>query len=373
MLDEQTVAEPARRSGRRGDPGRTSTSSPTRPSSAPAECRPPRRGARSGTSRRSLAADLTRGKVTLSAGARYDYVRIPFENQLDPTRRHDGDLQALQSADRRQRGGHAGRLASSPPGVRPSGRPRSSRTPAPIPSAPCPLPFALGDDPPLEPVKASTARRRLPLRRRRWSFSGSAYYTDVKNDIFLTPFGDEDEPTGSTIDGFFVNLDKTRRVGVEAVLGLHLPRGPLGLPQLLLHPGDLSESGRGLLDPLDGRRRRRAGHQSVPDRERGHAGRPVSAGTRPPDQVRRAGAARALRLGRRRRPLYRQAVSPRRRGERHRPARRLLRGRRAGRRRVRAVGDQRHRHQPLPERQRDLRHVQHQPGESRRPRRSSGS
>jgi outer membrane receptor protein involved in Fe transport len=37
---------------------------------------------------------------------------------------------------------------------------------------------------------------------------------DVRNDIFLTPFGGE-EPEGGTIDGYFLNLDKTRRVGVE--------------------------------------------------------------------------------------------------------------------------------------------------------------
>ena len=32
-----------------------------------------------------LLADLTTGPATFSVGARYDYVRIPFENLLDPT------------------------------------------------------------------------------------------------------------------------------------------------------------------------------------------------------------------------------------------------------------------------------------------------
>ena len=67
------------------------------------------------------------------------------------------------------------------------------------------------------------------------------YYTDVKNDIFLTPFGDEDEPEGSTIDGFFVNLDKTRRVGLELGAAYTLPAGALALSQLRLHPGHLPE------------------------------------------------------------------------------------------------------------------------------------
>jgi iron complex outermembrane receptor protein len=57
------------------------------------------------------------------------------------------------------------------------------------------------------------------------SLNGSVYYTDVKNDIFLTPFGDEDEPEGSTIDGFFVNLDQTRRVGLETAAAYTFPRG----------------------------------------------------------------------------------------------------------------------------------------------------
>ena len=61
---------------------------------------------------------------------------------------------------------------------------------------------------------ASAARRTTP---------------SVKNDIFLTPFGDEDEPAGSTIDGFFVNLDKTRRVGLEAGRRVHVPGGPFAL------------------------------------------------------------------------------------------------------------------------------------------------
>ena len=80
--------------------------------------------------------------------------------------------------------------------------------------------------------------------------SGSAYYTDVKNDIFLTPFGDEDEPAGSTIDGFFVNLDKTRRAGVELGGGLQVPCGPLAVCELRLHPRHLPERMPTSSDPL---------------------------------------------------------------------------------------------------------------------------
>ncbi len=169
------------------------------------------------------AADLTLGKVTLSAGARYDYVRIPFENLLDPAGDTTGTYKRFNP-----------RIGASVE-VTPGGSVFASwgqafRSPAVIenacadPEAPCPLPFALGDDPPLEPVKASTIEAGFRFARDRVALSGSAYYTSVKNDIFLTPFGEE-APTGSTIDGFFVNLAKTRRVGVEASTSYTSPAG----------------------------------------------------------------------------------------------------------------------------------------------------
>jgi iron complex outermembrane recepter protein len=170
------------------------------------------------------AADLTIGKVTLSAGARYDYVRIPFENLVDPSRDTVGVYKRFNP-----------RVGASVEVV-PGGSVFASwgqafRAPAVIenacadPETPCPLPFALGDDPPLEPVKASTLEGGFRYAGDRYSFSGSAYYTSVKNDIFLTPFGDEGAPAGSTIDGFFVNLDKTRRVGLELAAAYRVPAG----------------------------------------------------------------------------------------------------------------------------------------------------
>ena len=169
------------------------------------------------------AADLTVGKATLSAGARYDYVRIPFENLLDPT----SDTTATYKRFNPRIGAS---VEVIPGGSVFASWGQAFRAPAVIenacadPEAPCPLPFALGDDPPLEPVKASTAELGFRYAGGRVSLSGSAYYTDVKNDIFLTPFGEE-APTGSTIDGFFVNLGKTRRVGLEAATAYAFPAG----------------------------------------------------------------------------------------------------------------------------------------------------
>ncbi len=170
------------------------------------------------------AADLIIGKVTLSAGARYDYVRIPFENRLDSSLDTSGTYKRLNP--------RVGASVEVAPGASVfASWGQAFRAPAVIenacadPETACPLPFALGDDPPLDPVTASTVEGGFRYASGHFSLSGSAYYTSVKNDIFLTPFGDEDEPVGSTIDGFFVNLDKTRRVGVELAAAYKFPAG----------------------------------------------------------------------------------------------------------------------------------------------------
>jgi len=171
-----------------------------------------------------VAADLTNGKVTLSAGARYDYVKMPFENELDPT----GDTTSTYKRFNPRIGAS---LEVTPGGQLFASWGQAFRAPAVIenacadPEAPCPLPFALGDDPPLEPVKASTFEAGFRYSNARWSLSGSAYYTDVKDDIILTPFGEGGQPVGSTIDGFFKNVDKTRRLGVEAASGYTFRHG----------------------------------------------------------------------------------------------------------------------------------------------------
>jgi iron complex outermembrane recepter protein len=171
-----------------------------------------------------LAADLTLGKATLSAGARYDYVRIPFQNLLDPA--------SDTTATYKRFNPRVGASVEVAPGTSVfASWGQAFRAPAVIenacadPEAPCPLPFALGDDPPLQPVKAGTFEAGMRYSQQGFSASASAYYTRVRNDIFLTPFGNEDEPAGSTIDGFFVNLDKTRRVGVEAAAAYSFSRG----------------------------------------------------------------------------------------------------------------------------------------------------
>jgi iron complex outermembrane receptor protein len=82
------------------------------------------------------------------------------------------------------------------------------------PSAPCNLPNAFIADPPLKPVVARTyefgARGTAPLGDAlRWSLA--FFRTDVDDDILFT----QTETTGS---GFFQNVARTRRQGVEAGL-----------------------------------------------------------------------------------------------------------------------------------------------------------
>jgi iron complex outermembrane recepter protein len=170
-----------------------------------------------------LMADLTTGPATFSAGARYDYVRIPFENLLDPTADTVGVYEQFNP--------RLGVSVEVAPGASVfASWGKSFRSPAVIenacadPESPCPLPFALGDDPPLDPVKASTVEAGFRYATGNVALEGSVYHMNVRNDIFLTPFGEE-EPTGSTIDGFFINLDKTRRVGFELGAAYRFPAG----------------------------------------------------------------------------------------------------------------------------------------------------
>ena len=157
-------------------------------------------------------ADATIGRTTLSVGARYDYVKIPFRNELDHARDTASSYSRLSpkigvSFD-------LGRGFSAYGSVG-----GAFRAPAVIELAcadeaePCPLPFALGDDPPIKPVRATTYEIGGRLVAGQAIFSGSAYRTDVKDDIFL--FASDSAAAGSTIEGFFGNIDRTRRTGLE--------------------------------------------------------------------------------------------------------------------------------------------------------------
>jgi iron complex outermembrane receptor protein len=158
-------------------------------------------------------ADLTLGRVTLSAGTRLDHVAIPFHNRLDPSADTVSRYTRINP-----KGGVSVDLGRGFSAYGSVGQ--NFRAPALIelacadPERPCVLPFALGDDPPLEPVIATTYEVGGTWARGPVLVTGSVYRSDVKNDVFLFP--NENAITGSTIEGYFANLEKTRREGVEA-------------------------------------------------------------------------------------------------------------------------------------------------------------
>ncbi len=160
------------------------------------------------------SADMRSGPVTVAAGARYDRVRVPFRNLLRPARDTVSVYEQLSP-----RAGVT--LTLSPQLDVYASAGRSFRAPAVIelacadPEEPCPLPFALGDDPPLDPVVGTTYEVGSRFSNALMSASIAVYRTKVRDDIFLFPYRDDNEPEGSTIDGFFANIPRTRREGVE--------------------------------------------------------------------------------------------------------------------------------------------------------------
>ena len=164
-------------------------------------------------------ADYRVGRVTLSGGARYDYVRTPFRNLLDPSQ--DATSTYTRFAPRGGVSIDAGGGASLYASVG-----QSFRAPAILelacadPEAACPLPFALGEDPPLDPVKATTYEVGGRWARGSAIASAAIYRTDVRDEIFFVASPE------AMLSGFFTNLSRTRREGIE-----------LGLQGVALHDG----------------------------------------------------------------------------------------------------------------------------------------
>lgn len=159
-----------------------------------------------------LPADLA-----VEASVRGDWVRVPFRDLRDP------DNSAT----------HVFRRVSPRIGVtwEPSARGRlfatfgtGFRAPAALElacadeAAPCNLPFALGDDPPLAPVRVRDAEIGGELRAVRGvRLSASAWRTTARDEIFFV--------ASRTTAGFFRNVARTSRDGLELSARTALPRG----------------------------------------------------------------------------------------------------------------------------------------------------
>ncbi|HJR16642.1 MAG TPA: TonB-dependent receptor [Gemmatimonadales bacterium] len=156
-------------------------------------------------------ADLRIDDVTFSGGFRYDYIHIPFDDVLDPTADTTNSFSRLSP-----RGGVSLDLGSGASVYGSVGQ--SFRAPAVLElacadeTAACPLPFALGDDPPLDPVVATTLEVGGQVVRGPAILNASLYRTNVRDDISFI------QSEAAVFEGFFENIGTTRREGVEAAL-----------------------------------------------------------------------------------------------------------------------------------------------------------
>jgi iron complex outermembrane recepter protein len=155
-----------------------------------------------------VLADLRLKDVTFSGGFRYDYIHIPFQDQLDPTADTTSNFSRLSP-----RGGVS--LEVGPGASVYASVGQSFRAPAVLElacadeTAACPLPFALGDDPPLQPVVATTFELGGQVVRGPAILTASVYRTNVRDDIFFI------QSRNAVFEGFFDNIGDTRREGVE--------------------------------------------------------------------------------------------------------------------------------------------------------------
>ena len=155
-----------------------------------------------------MLADYRVGRVTFSGGARYDYLRIPFEDQLDPAADTVSSFSRLSP--------RVGMTVAVGPTASIYGSVgQSFRAPAVLELAcadslaACPLPFALGDDPPLDPVVATTFEIGGQWAVGPALLSASLYRSNVQDDIAFI------QAAGAVYEGYFANIGDTRREGFE--------------------------------------------------------------------------------------------------------------------------------------------------------------
>jgi outer membrane receptor protein involved in Fe transport len=152
--------------------------------------------------------DITLGSATLSAGVRYDQVRVPFKNNLDPASDTSSTFTRFNP-----RAGVS--VAAGAGGTLYGSVGQSFRAPVILElacadeTAACPLPFALGDDPPLDPVVGTTYEMGARWAVGRILLDGALYRTDVRDDISFIA------SDSAVYAGYFANIGATRREGVE--------------------------------------------------------------------------------------------------------------------------------------------------------------
>jgi outer membrane receptor protein involved in Fe transport len=155
--------------------------------------------------------------LAVTASMRGDYVRIPFRDLRDPD--NDGTNTYRRFSPR------LGINYYISPSVRGYAAVSTGfRAPAPLElacadeSSPCSLPFALGDDPPLDAVTVVNYESGIDWEPREGaSLDIVGFREDARNEIVFV--------ASSTTLGFFQNIDRARRQGIEASGSLTLPAG----------------------------------------------------------------------------------------------------------------------------------------------------
>jgi iron complex outermembrane recepter protein len=156
-------------------------------------------------------------RLTMTGGLRGDYIHIPYQDNLDPA--NDG------TSDYHQLSPEIGAVYQFTDDFKAYVAYKTGfRAPAPLelacanPSAPCSLPFSLGNDPPLKPVTSQDYEGGVDYNLTARTFVDiDAFWTNVFNDIVYA------SPT--LTKEYFLNAPETRRAGVEASGQMGLPAG----------------------------------------------------------------------------------------------------------------------------------------------------
>lgn len=155
--------------------------------------------------------------LAFTASMRGDYVRIPFRDLRDAE--NDGTNSYRRFSPRL---GVNYYLSPELRGY--TAVSTGFRAPAPLELAcadegsPCSLPFALGDDPPLDPVTVVNYESGIDWEPRDGTnLDIVGFREDARNEIVFV--------ASSTTMGFFQNIDRARRQGIEASGSLSLPAG----------------------------------------------------------------------------------------------------------------------------------------------------
>jgi outer membrane receptor protein involved in Fe transport len=156
-------------------------------------------------------------RLSITAAARGDYVRIPFRDLREPANDGTNTFRRLlpKVGVNYQFTDDLRGYAAVSSGFR---APAALEFACADEQAPCPLPFALGDDPPLDPVSVVDFQGGIDWELGRGSVLDiSAYRTNVHDEIVFV--------ASRTTAGFFQNVPRTRRQGIEVSGAVPLPLG----------------------------------------------------------------------------------------------------------------------------------------------------